>query len=194
VHADGVRFDVDIDYFDDWDFWLQCSRHTPFLRVPGLTAIYRAYLSQSGVDKVDTGGAEPRVYRDRDTVAARYAVERERARLQHERDRADAMAATQRRDLGAALAMWQVVYAGEPLDVDATNHLAEACFSAGRLDAARDILSRGVERNPREATYLVNLAMVLDAQGRHDAARDARTHAARLDPALAHVNPPDLPR
>lgn len=44
---DGCRFDVSLDRFEDWDFWLQVARHTDFLHVPVCTANYRI-AAQSG--------------------------------------------------------------------------------------------------------------------------------------------------
>lgn len=44
----GCRFDEQLDLFEDWDFWLQASRHTDFLFVPKPSAIYRIHQS-SGV-------------------------------------------------------------------------------------------------------------------------------------------------
>jgi glycosyltransferase involved in cell wall biosynthesis len=44
----GCRFDEQLDLFEDWDFWLQVSRHTDFLFVPKPSAIYRIHQS-SGV-------------------------------------------------------------------------------------------------------------------------------------------------
>jgi len=39
--AAGCLFDESLDIFEDWDFWLQLSRHGRFLHVDELTAFYR---------------------------------------------------------------------------------------------------------------------------------------------------------
>ena len=44
----GCRFDEQLELFEDWDFWLQVSRHTDFLFVSKPSAIYRIHQS-SGV-------------------------------------------------------------------------------------------------------------------------------------------------
>lgn len=44
----GCQFDEQFQLFEDWDFWLQVSRHTDLLFVPRPTAIYRIHQS-SGV-------------------------------------------------------------------------------------------------------------------------------------------------
>ncbi len=43
----ACRFDEGLEVYEDWDFWLQLSRHTAFARSPGVSAIYRAHLGQS---------------------------------------------------------------------------------------------------------------------------------------------------
>lgn len=39
--ASGCRFDESLDIFEDWDFWLQLSRHGSFFHVDELSAFYR---------------------------------------------------------------------------------------------------------------------------------------------------------
>lgn len=35
-----LRFDEQLDYFEDWDFWLRLMSRGPFVHVPGVSAIY----------------------------------------------------------------------------------------------------------------------------------------------------------
>lgn len=44
---DGCRFDEDFEVSEDWDFWMQLSQRTPFVHVPGISAVYRYYLGES---------------------------------------------------------------------------------------------------------------------------------------------------
>ena len=37
--CDGCRVDEGLEYFEDWDFWLQLARHTAFAHSPRETAI-----------------------------------------------------------------------------------------------------------------------------------------------------------
>jgi len=39
--AQGCRFDENLDIYEDWDFWIQCSQRSNFLRVESISAIYR---------------------------------------------------------------------------------------------------------------------------------------------------------
>jgi LmbE family N-acetylglucosaminyl deacetylase/glycosyltransferase involved in cell wall biosynthesis len=56
----GCRFDESLPKREDWDFWLQVLNHTPFIQVPGITAIYR-YADRSELQSVDldSGAMDP---------------------------------------------------------------------------------------------------------------------------------------
>jgi len=41
IIQDRCCFDETLDLFEDWDFWLQLSQHTPFLHQDKITALYR---------------------------------------------------------------------------------------------------------------------------------------------------------
>jgi GT2 family glycosyltransferase len=43
----ACRFDISLDLFEDWDFWLQLQQAGPFIHQPGISAIYRIH-AQSG--------------------------------------------------------------------------------------------------------------------------------------------------
>jgi glycosyltransferase involved in cell wall biosynthesis len=62
---DGVRFDESLDLFEDWDFWLQVSRRTGFVHVPGVSAVYCSHLGRSAATVAG---------RDREVEAARDHV------------------------------------------------------------------------------------------------------------------------
>ena len=38
----GCRFDERLDLYEDWDFWIQLSRHAVFAHLPGISAVYRS--------------------------------------------------------------------------------------------------------------------------------------------------------
>ncbi|MDB5875009.1 MAG: LmbE family protein [Ramlibacter sp.] len=60
----GVRFDEQLDHYEDWDFWLQIGRHTALVHLPGVSAVYRIHES-SGVhnDPGPTGASSQDIYR-----------------------------------------------------------------------------------------------------------------------------------
>lgn len=54
IVALGCRADTRFTLYEDWDFWLQVSSHTPFLHVPGASAIYRYNtVDQSGARQLE---------------------------------------------------------------------------------------------------------------------------------------------
>jgi hypothetical protein len=69
VHA-GCRMDETLDYFEDWDFWLQLSAHGRFQQAPGISAYYR----QGG--ESDAGLTPSRHRDDRRAGLYRSGVER----------------------------------------------------------------------------------------------------------------------
>lgn len=46
----GCRFDESLDIYEDWDFWLQVSRHTRFQHIAPVTAYYRQGGSSDTAD------------------------------------------------------------------------------------------------------------------------------------------------
>jgi tetratricopeptide (TPR) repeat protein len=180
----AVRFDPSLDYFEDWDFWLQCARHTQFLRVPGATAVYRTFLSSSGILQVDRGTPEPRMLHDRSVVRMRYADDRAAAEAAFEADARAALQAAAQGDNKAAVTHWHAAYVANPFNAEVTTRYAEACYVLGNLPRATQVLQTGAELMPDESSILWNLALVMDAQRDAEGAAAMRARALALDPAL----------
>ena len=70
----------------------------------------------------------------------------------------------------------------EPLVLPNLGRMLE---KAGRLDEARELLTRGVQIAPQDYTARLNLGACLHALGRHAEAREHTQEAARLRPDLA---------
>ncbi|SFE96544.1 glycosyltransferase [Nitrosomonas sp. Nm166] len=70
----GCLMDETLDYYEDWDFWLQASLLSDFIFIPGVSGYYRMYNS-SGVhqQKSFSGTAYARIY---DKWRNRWPVER----------------------------------------------------------------------------------------------------------------------
>jgi O-antigen biosynthesis protein len=76
----GVRFDEELNHYEDWDFWLQLARHTTFIHLPGVSAVYRMHES-SGVhnDAGPLGAATRQIY---DKWQPLWPASRQRALLE----------------------------------------------------------------------------------------------------------------
>ncbi len=64
--ACDCRFDESLDVYEDWDFWIQLSRHGDFLHVPGVRASYRIHDNSGFGINADAGfvkEATDRIYR-----------------------------------------------------------------------------------------------------------------------------------
>lgn len=55
----GCRLDESLDLYEDWDFWIQLSRHGDFFQVEGLSAIYRITRQAGFGVNTDPVVAEP---------------------------------------------------------------------------------------------------------------------------------------
>lgn len=55
----GCCFDESLSVLEDWDFLLQLAQHTDFVHVPGVSAVYRFGLGQSGLSQ----GLQEALYR-----------------------------------------------------------------------------------------------------------------------------------
>lgn len=54
----GCWLDETFDLYEDWDFWLQIERHTPFVFVPGVSAAYRIHAGAGAGVQTDQATAQ----------------------------------------------------------------------------------------------------------------------------------------
>lgn len=66
----GCRFDETLDIYEDWDFWLQASRHTGFLHLDRVSAYYR----QGGDSDTDIHALDTRFQSGHPLAAARSRI------------------------------------------------------------------------------------------------------------------------
>jgi len=57
-----TRFDAQLDYYEDWDFWLQLSRKTGFHYIPGISACYFMGSSGFGLEQTQRQQAAEQVF------------------------------------------------------------------------------------------------------------------------------------
>jgi len=160
VRDHGCAVDETLDFFEDWDLWRQVAEHTDFLRVPGITAVYRANLSESGVTGTGPHADDPRIRRDREAVRQRLAALRERYQRRVDELKAEARSAQDSGDTDRALAAWRGAGRIDPYDVDVVLREAETACAAGAWAEGRRALADALARMPGEPTLLRNLAIV----------------------------------
>jgi GT2 family glycosyltransferase len=57
-----TRFDAQLDYYEDWDFWLQLARKTGFHYIPGISACYFLGSSGFGLEQTQRQQAAEQVF------------------------------------------------------------------------------------------------------------------------------------
>jgi tetratricopeptide (TPR) repeat protein len=176
------RFDETLDAAEDWDFWLQLSRHAAFGFVPQETAIYRA---DRGRSSMSTGAAEGDHWRG--AVLAKWADERAAltARLNAAYDAALAHGA--RGDHAAAAKAAGQVLALHPFHAGALNLRGTARALGGDMAGARADFAAAAEAEPTDAVSLFNLAQAESALRHVDEAETLYRRVLALEPLHAHA-------
>jgi tetratricopeptide (TPR) repeat protein len=176
----GVRYDETLDWYEDWDFWLQASMHTRFLHVRETLADYRLVLSQSGVAAVDEPGADPRIREQRDIVIARVAPRRRALEARHDELKREAAAHAAAGRWREAAAGWAAAHQHYHYDAEPILRYGEIALRAGDLRAARAIVDSGLALLPAEPSLHRLHATLLQRQGDRDGAEAALERARRL--------------
>ena len=189
VRDDGVRYDVELDWFDDWDLWLRMSAHTAFLHVRETLAVYRLSLSQSGCWYHDAPGADP-VLRSHEGIVR----ERNRARREALESRFDALKARAREAMRAgslpeAAALWSEAHLMLPHDPEPFVAYAQIALAAGDAAAAMRSIESGLALMPLEPGLHHARAELLRRGGDEEAARRALEAAARLAARVVRDDP-----
>lgn len=188
------RLDESLDLYEDWDFWIQLSRHSDFLHVDGLSAIYRITQQTGFGVKADPVVAERGTWLvhnkwfdrldDRQISGLVQAVLHSRAK-DDQISRHRKVAAEQDRTI---VALGQTV---ESLVIDRDSRTAAVV----QLQAALEILAR--ERHEQVAQFSRTVeSLVIDRESRNAAvkqlqdaleslARERDEQAVQFDRAIA---------
>lgn len=146
----GCRFDESFDCLEDWDFWLQIAEQTGFVRVPGVSAVYRyglglSALSGAGNEAVHLS-ARARLFEKwknrcdaNEWVKAFYWFEKA---VNHHRARAQFAEAEAHRLGGRAIALTASVATLEAQYFDAEQALASSRRTIESLEAHAADLAR----------------------------------------------------
>ncbi len=171
VRDHGVRYDLALDWFDDWDLWLQMSVHTSFLHVRETLAVYRLGLSTSGVWHHNSPDADPVLRGHEGIVRGRYASRRAALESSYEALKARARVLTGAKRLPEAAALWSQAHAMLPHDPEPVLAYAEIALAAGDAAAARAAIDSGLALMPDEPYLHRALAALLHRGGDEDGAR-----------------------
>lgn len=157
--ADGVRFDPAFEILEDWDFAIQCARHTAFRWLPEVTCIWHAGAGESGCG---VGANE-----DRAKHALFAGRVREKWRAQFEawmQDPRELMFLGQRHlkegDAATALELLETVLDALPTDLNALNLCAMANLHNNRLERAETLLLSADRLRPGVPAIAANLVLV----------------------------------
>jgi tetratricopeptide (TPR) repeat protein len=196
----GCRFDPQFEILEDWDFWLQCARHTPFIQIPDISCNYFTAMGTSGCGM----GA----HENKGKIAiysARLYKKWERERQAHnlilneyiESGQA-LLKAGREREAGR---LFQRVLDIHPDNINALNLLAMTWLAGGQALPALPLIKRAISLRGQMPALHYNLGLVLEALGEVEQARSAyqRAHSldARFQPAklkyeaLSKIHSPD---
>ena len=184
VRNRGCRFDETLEFFEDWDLWLQVAQHTDFVHHPRATAIYRNFLSQSGVMNAGTADAHQRCNADLARIQQRYGELRRIEEGKRDGVKRDARLAEFRGDPGAAAALWRRAYGLDTADVEVLVRLGAIAMRARDHAAAANALGRAARIAPFAPEVHWHHALALDALGKRVDAEAARARALELDPQI----------
>ena len=162
--GEGCRFDEMLEFFEDWDFWIQLSRRTTFTHVPGLGAVYRWPPSSQVNDSRRTAAAQSHIFRkwhhafspdDHVTL-----LQRLQARQRTIEDNERVMGAL-RRDMGAQVAELEQTRAV------AEERVAELARTRLSLTSLGEELDRERHRVAERAASITDLRARMEEHDRH---------------------------
>jgi glycosyltransferase involved in cell wall biosynthesis len=183
---DSLRFDPTFDIFEDWDFWIQASAFTDFLRVPQVTAIYRSGLGRSGSGHgANRDSALLETYHRR--IEAKWRAEGERLAQALEEHYRTAESAFENGDLQRAEALVHEVLTRYRYHVSALMLAGTLAALRGEFATAATHFAAAVHERPDDADVRFNLAQALDRSGKAVEALAAYKRVLALSPTHPHA-------
>ena len=181
ARAAGVRFDEDLDWYEDWQFWLALSERTRFAHLRETVAVYRTHLSQSGMRDVDAEHGDARIRAQREHVLARGAAHRASLESRHDAIKREAAAHEGAGRWPQAAAAWAAAHASYAYDAEPILRYADLASRAGDARAARAIVESGLALMPHEPSLHRRHATLLEHAGDGSGAAEALERARVLE-------------
>ena len=175
------RFDESLDAAEDWDFWLQASRHGPFRFVPQETAVYRADRGRSAM----SAGAGDVAQHWRDVVWSKWSADRDALVRELDATFDRALAFARRGEHARAAVVADEVLAIHPFHCGALCLRGTHRAMRGDFEAARRDFAEAVAADPDDTAALLGLAQASERLGRHDEAQSLYRRVLEREPGNA---------
>jgi glycosyltransferase involved in cell wall biosynthesis len=182
--ATGVRYDVNLDIHDDWDFVLQLSEHARFVFGDQTSFRWHSDIGTSGGGGIGNfDGAKYATQRDyvREKWASVFAAHVERYNANVERGYAAAQAGA----VGEAARFLDAAFADVQTDADVLNAMAMVAYQRRDYPRACELAQRAVEARESDPRLWFNGGLANAAAGRTAAARRAFERVLALQPGHA---------
>lgn len=177
----GCRFDVEMEIYEDWDFWIQLSMQTPFIHFDGISAYYRCTQFSSGagagtnVDEALKEEGRAKIYEKWKHVRTKLAdtiLSLQKQGLQLHRSN----------QLSEAHQVCDKILSIQPDNLTALNLLGMINYHRGQFDVAMELIGRALLINDQVAGLHLNYGLVLQGQDRQSDAIVSYRRALELDP------------
>lgn len=181
---DGCRFDETLDVLEDWDFWIQCSRHTGFTFVELATTRWHGAAGQSGCG-FNENYDQPRYVAAQRRVQAKWSAQRDAALSALHAARMAAHAARARGDEHESIRLARWVLRRDPDNADMANLLGMLVLKRGDVASAAQLIEAAIRLAPAHPGLFLNMGIVEQARGNREAARTWFEKALAMKPGDA---------
>lgn len=176
----GCRFDLEMDIYEDWDFWIQVSMHTRFIHINTISAYYRSTTNSSGAG-AGSNVDEPLKMVGRQKIFDKWKhtqinlAEAIRSKIQH------GIEFQRGGRLEKAQYLYEEVLSIQPDNLNALHLLGMIEYNKQRYNIAIKLIKRALQINDRVAGLHLNLGLVLQALGKKQEAAESYQRALAID-------------
>ncbi len=182
----GCRFDPELEIYEDWDFWIQVSQHTPFFHIDTISAYYRASRFSSGAgagidcDETLKAAGSGKVFEKWKHVQMKLAATIQ-ALLQQGLQLQRSKRAAEARQL------YETILSIQPDNLNALNLLGMIAYEVRQFETAQQLIGKAIRLNDSIAGLHLNYGLVLQGQGKKQDAIGSYRRALALAPESAAI-------